>query len=734
MREVKILPTDKLGHKFIPEEFLPEGKSDDYLRDEQLSKPASYWRHLRADEIETLVKNAVTCDDWDSIFVTDHFAPHLVKHSEFSGVVRIGRLDNVILEHHELQMPVGITNSLIISCDVGDNVAIHHVRYLAHYIIGDNTMLLNIDEMHTTNHAKFGNGIVKDGEPEKVRVWVDLMNENGGRAVMPFDGMIPADAYIWAKYRDDDELMQRLGRITQNQFDSRRGFYGTVGDASVIKNSRVIKDVKIGPRCYIKGANKLKNLTINSSDDEPTQIGEGVEMVNGIVGLGCHVFYGCKAVRFVMGNNTHLKYGARLIHSLLGDNSTVSCCEILNNLIFPAHEQHHNNSFLIAALVKGQSNIAAGATLGSNHNSRANDGEIEAGRGFWPGLCTTLKHDCRFASFVLVAKGHYSAELDIRLPFSLVSNDVARNRLLVMPAFWWTHNMYALARNIWKFQTRDKRKTKAQNIEFDSLAPDTAEEMFHAMRLTEIWTAKAYLRGRGKSYKGQSDDELASRGRKLLLGHEEETAELEILAENAENSRRPVVVFRAREGYHAYRQMLHYYCVKNLLEFFQDNPQATLDSVAERLGEPRVHNWINLGGQLVTEADLRRLLDDVKSGSLDSWDDIHRAYDDLWRAYPMQKQRHAYHCLLSLLGVGSLSARRWTSLLDEAVRIQQYIRDQVFLTRAKDFENPFRQITFAGAAEMRAVVGTAEKNDFVQLVDRQTEAFVKLVNDIKQRG
>ena len=41
-------------------------------------------------------------------------------------------------------------------------------------------MLLNIDEMQTTNHAKFGNGIVKDGEEENVRVWLDLINEAGG--------------------------------------------------------------------------------------------------------------------------------------------------------------------------------------------------------------------------------------------------------------------------------------------------------------------------------------------------------------------------------------------------------------------------------------------------------------------------------------------------------------------------------------------------------------------------
>ena len=81
-----------------------------------------------------------------------------------------------------------------------------------------------------------------------------------------------------------------------------------------------------------------------------------------------------------MGDNSQLKYGARLINSYLGDNSTISCCEVLNSLIFPAHEQHHNNSFLCAATVFGQSNMAAGATIGSNHNSRGADGEIIAGR------------------------------------------------------------------------------------------------------------------------------------------------------------------------------------------------------------------------------------------------------------------------------------------------------------------------------------------------------------------
>ena len=135
-------------------------------------------------------------------------------------------------------------------------------------------------------------------------------------------------------------------------------------------------------------------------------------MVNGIIGFGCRIFYGVKAVRFILSDHSQLKYGARLINSYLGHNSTISCCEVLNSLIFPAHEQHHNNSFLCAALVLGQSNMAAGATVGSNHNSRSADGEIIAGRGFWPGLCVSLKHNSKFASFTIIAKGDYPAEIN----------------------------------------------------------------------------------------------------------------------------------------------------------------------------------------------------------------------------------------------------------------------------------------------------------------------------------
>ncbi len=732
MDEVLIIVPENMGKNFIPKEYLPKGKDEYYQRNKQITPPKSGWRHLRSDEVERLVKNNNTADDWDDILVTDEFDANQIKNTRFYGLVRIGRLRNIILQHHDLKVPAGITNSFIVSCDIGDDVAIHEVHYLAHYIIGDRCILFNVHEMDTTDHAKFGNGIVKDGESENIRTWIDLMNETGCRKVLPFDGMITADAYLWAKYRDDESLQENLLKITQAAMDSRRGYYGTTGNQCVIKNSLILKDVKIGSNCYIKGANKLKNLTINSSALEPTQIGEGVELVNGIIGYGCHIFYGCKAVKFILGNNSSLKYGARLINSFLGDNSTISCCEVLNNLIFPAHEQHHNNSFLIASVVMGQSNMAAGATIGSNHNSRANDNEIQAGRGFWPGLCTSVKHSSRFASFVLLSKSDYPAELNIPLPFSLLNNNVNRDQLEVMPAYWWLHNMYALARNSWKFQNRDKRVSKAQHIEFDPYAPDTIEEMNHAMRLLEIWTAKAALRQKGTPV-SKGDDQLAQMGRDLLMENEKLVNSLEVLGENMENTKRKTLILKPFKAYHAYRDMLHYYALVNILNYLRSHPRATFTKMTADLQGEREKDWVNLGGQIMMKSDLDRLRSDIGSCKLGTWKEIHGRYDDLWEKYQLDKQKHAYATLCELSGKHPCTKADLDKALTRVAEIQQYICDQVFASRKKDYDNPFRHATFRNNDEMKAAIGTIDDNSFIVQVRQETEELKKFVEEVRKR-
>lgn len=720
MEKVTVLSNEKLFDGWIDASFLPAGKDKYYIRNKQSRAPKGGWRHLRSEEIERLVVNDNHASDWDNIWVTDEFDPSMLHNNYFYGTVRIGRVSDQGLQFHDLRLPVGITNSSIHSCDIGNDCAIHDVHYLSHYIIGDRCMLFNIHEMSTTDHAKFGNGVVKDGESEDVRVELQIMNETGCRAVYPFDGMITADAYLWAKYIDEKPLQAKLREMTQASVDSHRGYYGTVGVGSVIKTSEIIKDAKIGANCYIKGASKLKNITINSSEKEPTQIGENVVLVNGIVGYGCRIFYGATSVKFVIGNNCNLKYGARMIDSVLGDNSTISCCEVLNNLIFPAHEQHHNNSFLIASVTMGQTNLAAGATIGSNHNSRTNDNEIIAGRGFWPGLCVSVKHSSRFASYCLLAKGAYPAELDIRLPFTLVANNEKDAELELRPAFWWMHNMYALARNNWKYQTRDKRITKVQNIEFDTFAPDSMEEIILGRKLLEVWTAKAWYRQQNQKFEHLTDKQLRAKGHELLEGDSSIVDALEIFGEGMEKSKRKVRIHKVYRAYHAYGDMLVHYAVMNALKYIEANPGETLTSMADLFKSRRQREWVNLGGQLMMTSDLERLKGDLVEGKLKSWKDVHKRYNDIWRRYPLDKLRHAYLSLCYIMKVDRMGAAEWQKAIDAEVRIQNYIASEVFRTRKKDYDNPFRRATYRNEAEMEAAIGKIEDNSFVKQINAET--------------
>lgn len=725
-------PLDALGYNFIKDAYLPKGKDEFYLRNMQIRNGIHY-RVLSAYEIEMLVRNGNTSDNWNNILVSDAFNPELVKNCKFYGLVRIGKLEPYCMGFSDLKVPVGLYNSTIISCDFGDNVVIDNVRYLSHYIIGSEVIITNVNEMVTTNHAKFGNGIIKQGETEDVRIWMEICNENTGRRVMPFNGMLAGDAYLWSRSRDDKKLQEKFKQFTEQKFDDRRGYYGKVGDRTVIKNCKIIKDVWVGSDAYFKGANKLKNLTVNSGPEGNTQIGEGCEIVNGIIGYGCRLFYGIKAVRFIMASHSQLKYGARLINSYLGNNATISCCEVLNSLIFPAHEQHHNNSFLCAALVMGQSNIAAGATIGSNHNSRGADGEIIMGRGFWPGLCVSLKHNSRFASYTILTKGDYPAELDIQLPFSLVSNDVTKDRIVIMPGYWFMYNLYALARNSWKYIDRDKRTERIQLIEYDFLAPDTVNEIFRSFEILETATGKAYLKA-GNHAEPLTD--VTDTGKYLLKSGNKIVNELEILVDNVENSKRKVVLTKTLQAYRMYEDLVIYYGANHLLDLIREKSITSIEALRAALpAKTQRGEWVNIGGQLIPAEEEKAMKEKIKSGKIKSWDDVHAFYQLQGEKYPLQKRNHALASLAEITGIQlrKIDSHQLNTLLDGLVITKEWITKGIYDSRAKDYSNPFRKMVYESIGEMNEVVGKLEDNSFIKQQVAELKQFKIEIASLKKK-
>ena len=733
MNIIKKISLNSLGYDFITD--FPKGKDEYYLRDKQNRSGIKY-RNLTAHEIEILVRNGNSSDNWNKILISDSFNPELVKNCTFFGLNRIGNLENICLGFSDLIVPVGIYNSTIISCDFGNNVSIHNVNYMSHYIMGNEVIINNVNELVTTNHAKFGNGIIKKGEAEEVRIWLELCNENTGRKVLPFVNMTAGDAYLWTRNRHDAVLQNSFIKLTEKKFDNKLGFYGKIGDRTVIKNCKIIKDVWIGSDAYLKGANKIKNVTINSAAEARTQIGEGCELVNGIVGFGCKIFYGIKAVRFVVSDYSQLKYGARLINSYLGENATISCCEVLNSLIFPAHEQHHNNSFLCAALLMGQSNIAAGATIGSNHNSRGADGEVIMGRGFWPGLCVSIKHNSQFASFALLNKGDYNFELNIPFPFSLISNDPEKDELIIMPGYWLLYNFYALARNAKKYEDRDKRIKKSPIYEYDYLAPDTINEIVTALRIIAISVAKAQLIKEKKDI-NLTEEQLQKIGDSILnTKTKKEVDALSIFVDNIENSKRKTRLIKCYDAYKMFNNMLFIYGIEALIELLSKQKNNILSNAVKNINlNAKDLKWISVGGQLMPQKQVTLLLNQIKNEKLTDWDQVHEFYANASEKYADRKNKHALAILEQVTNkkIINLSPKQLGIWLNTYLEIKKDITDRIKATRAKDYSNEFRKMVYLNDDEMNVVIGKLDDNSFINAQQIELNKITENIYSLKQR-
>ncbi len=684
---------ERLKHRFFPtpagENRAFPGKNLDEIRKKQSGTRYNGSRPLTADEIKKLEANRCSAEDWKLLSVIDPFDPDLVKDSVFEGVVRIGCIESGLLEDNERSYRCGISSSRIVSSDIGNYCAIHNNSYISAVITGDYVILTDNNEIYTTEKASFGNCVPRKGDrPESVRK-VNIVNERGGRSVLFFSGMTGADILLWVKYRGNRAFTEKLAEMTFRTFDNECGYYSFFDDYTVIKGTKLVRNTMTGRGCRIDRACRVDEVTVNSSAGNPSAILDNSIACRGIAGGGCRIESGSVAEDFMLAPGSALRLGARFLHSYLGSGSNISCCEVQSSFIFPCHEQHHNNSFLIASVIMGQSNIAAGATLGSNHNGRMNDCEMWAGRGFWPGLCSSVRFNSKFASFCLLAKSDFPYELDIKLPFSLVSNNPAENCLEIIPAYWWLYNMYALFRNYFKFRDRSSSIKAMEGIELDFMAPDTAEEVLSAVSLIEERRKKA-----------------------SVIETEFRSINIELSSSGIEGSDRMVKILRVDKAERAYREMLVFYCGSVIFSFTSKAP-GNLDLMLNGSFSPaREKGWVNMCGHLVPEKSLSHIIRMISSAVpgqvLSSWEEVHDAFENEYELYESRKLSHAVSVALTLYGEETPDIRFLEKLKADYLDILCKIENEIKRTRKKDFDDPLRRNLFSGPGEMDAVLGSVE--------------------------
>ncbi len=636
------------------------------------------WRQLTAAEITRLEERGSICNNWQKIVVESPFNPEKINSCIFMGEVKIGAMKEDEVSDGEVTLPVGLYHSTLDSCSIGANTALHRLGYCRGYQIGDNTLLSSVKELRA--------GPQFEAELTKLPFSISLMNESGGREIFPLPGMTTSIAWAWAKFRDRGEFITAMEQISLRCLNSRQQpFRAVVAPGVSIRNCGTIRDTSIGPGSRIAGAQELRSIVIDSSTDNPVRIGTGSIMEDGVISPGCTVDRGSTLQRFFLAENVSIDLNARITDTWVGDNSHIACCEVRSALLFPGHEQHHNNSFLIAANLQGMSNIAAGATIGSNHNSRAADNELCAARGFWPGLCTSLKHPSIFASFCLIAKGDYPAELNIPLPFALVNNNAAEDVLEIMPAYWWMYNKYALFRNSMKVRSRDRRVFRHQPVTSAFLAPDTADEILGALKLL-------------------ADPETPHR---------------------FERSRRRVSLLKKNRAVTAYREMLTLYAAISISRWITAHNLESWHSVQDALGTGHACSWINFGGAVTALETVESFIAGTESGELDSLEKQRANLEKAWSAEDKSIACHGFSILTFLYKTNTPAGADWNSLLKGASEILTSIEEEVLQKRVDDHTDPFRSALYSNESEKTAVLRTPDKNPFSEEIRKENKLLRK---------
>ena len=213
--------------------------------------------------------------------------------------------------------------------------------------------------------------------------------------------------------------------------------------------------------------------------------------------------------------------------------------------------------------------------------------------------------------------------------------------------------MYALFRNNWKFQ---KRLGKGSDgIEYQFMAPDTAEDIQNALELL-------------KSYKKK------------------------IPAYELENSARKVQILGIDEGIKAYKEMLLWYGVSTVLAWLKKPgvvPGKYDDIPID--GTKKVWGWTNVCGHLVCNVDLKQLAQDIEKGDFISWDDVEERFERFDLEYPKTRFAHALLILAVLYGKKQFDRQMQEKIKKDYEKLSEKIKKQIIATRKKDFENKFRK-------------------------------------------
>lgn len=429
-------------------------------------------RQLTDEEIRVLEDRNCWAEDWTNVHVSDDFKPNYMHRVMLYGEISIGDFDKNIEVSRGFLKHSGINNATLRNVNIGDNCLIENIGgFINNYTIGDDCYISNVSAMETTDGATYGEGNL-----------ISVLNEVGDGNVILFSDLNSQFAAFMAKHFGDKPLKDAIRRLINEEIARKRHDQAYIGNHVKIVNTKEITNTVVYDDCEINGAARLSDCTILSSPTSSVYIGTGVICENSIISEGSSIINSVKIQDCFVGEACQISNGFTASSSVFFANSYMSNGEACAAFCGPFTASHHKSSLLIG----GQFSFynAGSATNFSNHAYKMGPmhyGILERGTKTASGAYVLMP---AYIGTFSVCFGKLMYHPDTRnLPFSYLI--AYGDTMYLSPGRNIT--TVGLYRDIRKWPKRDVRPVGSQKsiVNFDWLSPFSVGEILEGKRILE---------------------------------------------------------------------------------------------------------------------------------------------------------------------------------------------------------------------------------------------------------
>ena len=572
------------------------------------------YRSLTFEEIEILESNSCWAEDWSRVEVAeDGFQAKFFHRVMFYGDVQLGSVQKEVEITKGFVKHSGINDATLRNVTVGNDCLIEKVgNYINNYTIGDDCLISNISVMETTEGATYGEGNL-----------ISVLNEVGDGNVIFFHDLNSQFAAFMVKHFNDKDLKNAIRRLVKEEIARTNPERGTIGNNVKIVNTREITNTVIQDDCEISGASRLSDCTILSSEYASVYIGTGVICENSIISDGSSIVNSVKMQDCFVGEACQISNGFTASQSVFFANSFLSNGEACAAFCGPFCASHHKSSLLIGGMFSFYN--AGSGTNFSNHAYKMGPmhwGILERGTKTASGSYLLMPATIGTFSVCFGKLMHHPNTT--ALPFSYLIAEA--DKMYLVPGRNIT--TVGLYRDIRKWPKRDMRPQQTQKsiVNFDWLSPYSVGEILQGKKILE-------------NLRQASGDNVSS------------------------------------YNYHEY--VINATSLRKGIKYYDIALRIYMGAVLKRahkwgfFGKPQTEvglgRWDDLSGLLLPVSEERRLIEDIKSGSLETIEEVVNRFREINENYRIYQWAWTYRMILEYYGINEISPE------DDARIKQDYI-------------------------------------------------------------